>query len=658
MHRITRILTTALAAVLSIAAAIAQNSPAGPFTIDSNTRQAKGDLVFPAGRTLNVSTGTLTLADNQIPWVKVNKTGSSLLDLVTRSAGDLNSGTLLAARLPAFTGDATSSAGTAALTLATVNSNVGTFGNATQSLTATVDAKGRVTAMSAQTVTPAWSSITSKPTTLSGYGITDAPTYGDVSNRAAADTLFFDGITASMRAYWPLGAAGDGIGAGKLTVLTRLMLPSALPSVSSVWNIASTNAGIVGTATFGMSCYLTSTALRVALRDAAGVNASVADVTIGAAALGKPHALAVEWDGAAAPLVWIDGVSQVVTPSTIGTAPGWAQAIDDDYLVIGARADDTSKFSGTMAPSLVFNYLLSSAEIATWAQTMLGPNAGEVSVGSMANKLTGISSTFSSDVADATTFASTYGPSWGVNPAVTTVAVSSRNLTIGWVSSVAGIHLSGLTPAIPVGSRIRVTLNVTSKSGTWELWADGGGILRFPLSVGVNAIEYTTADATPIRIRGSSAGTLVIDANAPVKLQILGPLFRPVIQPIRVVDDIGSNHISGYLTDGVTPVTRRTDWRIVATTSTNGNQQLLGAPVFFNTNNHRLDNWVIVNAGTSETVSLGNASAGTQYLSAGTEAAGPNDVTLATRFNATTSLWCNASGTATLTHVITGHLVQ
>lgn len=49
---------------------------------------------------------------------------------------------------------------TAAGTLATVNSNVGSFGSATQSLTATVNAKGLVTAISAQTVTPAVGSIT------------------------------------------------------------------------------------------------------------------------------------------------------------------------------------------------------------------------------------------------------------------------------------------------------------------------------------------------------------------------------------------------------------------------------------------------------------------------------------------------------------------
>lgn len=49
---------------------------------------------------------------------------------------------------------------TAAGTLAMVNSNVGSFGSATQSLTTTVNAKGQVTAMVAQTVTPAIGSVT------------------------------------------------------------------------------------------------------------------------------------------------------------------------------------------------------------------------------------------------------------------------------------------------------------------------------------------------------------------------------------------------------------------------------------------------------------------------------------------------------------------
>jgi hypothetical protein len=76
-------------------------------------------------------------------------------------------------------GDA-SGTGTTAITLTLANSGVtaGTYNNsATQTQSFTVDAKGRVTSTGAlTTITPAWSSITSKPTTISGYGITDAYT--------------------------------------------------------------------------------------------------------------------------------------------------------------------------------------------------------------------------------------------------------------------------------------------------------------------------------------------------------------------------------------------------------------------------------------------------------------------------------------------------
>lgn len=74
-------------------------------------------------------------------------------------AGQLT-GTIVAGRMPALTGDITTSAGAVATTLATVNSNVGTFGSATQSVQFTVNGKGLITAAANVTVTPAIGSVT------------------------------------------------------------------------------------------------------------------------------------------------------------------------------------------------------------------------------------------------------------------------------------------------------------------------------------------------------------------------------------------------------------------------------------------------------------------------------------------------------------------
>lgn len=76
----------------------------GTFTIQTGvvwTWASGSTLTVASGATLNVSAGTFTLADAQIGWAKVAKSGSSLADLATRSATDLSSGTLPDARFPA-----------------------------------------------------------------------------------------------------------------------------------------------------------------------------------------------------------------------------------------------------------------------------------------------------------------------------------------------------------------------------------------------------------------------------------------------------------------------------------------------------------------------------------------------------------------------------
>lgn len=68
----------------------------------------------------------------------------------TTDASNISSGTLPAARMPALTGDVTSSAGAVATTLATVNTNVGAFGGAAAIPNFTVNGKGLITAAGSQ----------------------------------------------------------------------------------------------------------------------------------------------------------------------------------------------------------------------------------------------------------------------------------------------------------------------------------------------------------------------------------------------------------------------------------------------------------------------------------------------------------------------------
>jgi len=102
-------------------------------------------------------TGYLASANNLSDLASVS-TARTNLGLVasattdTTNASNISSGTLPTGRLPAFTGDATTSAGASALTLATVNSTTGSFGSASSIPVVTVNGKGLVTSVTTATV--------------------------------------------------------------------------------------------------------------------------------------------------------------------------------------------------------------------------------------------------------------------------------------------------------------------------------------------------------------------------------------------------------------------------------------------------------------------------------------------------------------------------
>jgi hypothetical protein len=114
-----------------------------------------GDVEGPASSTDNA------IARYDGTTGKLIQNSSVTIDDSGNIAATNLSGTNTGDQTITLTGDVTGSGtGSFAATLATVNSNVGTFGSATQVAQVTLDGKGRATAASNVTITPAASSVT------------------------------------------------------------------------------------------------------------------------------------------------------------------------------------------------------------------------------------------------------------------------------------------------------------------------------------------------------------------------------------------------------------------------------------------------------------------------------------------------------------------
>jgi hypothetical protein len=120
-----------------------KGSPLTHNEVDANFNNLNSDKAEKANN-LSDLTSTSTARTN------LGLVASATTD--TTNASNISSGTLAAARLPALVGDASSSAGSSTLTLATVNSTTGSFGSATSIPVVTVNGKGLVTAVSTATV--------------------------------------------------------------------------------------------------------------------------------------------------------------------------------------------------------------------------------------------------------------------------------------------------------------------------------------------------------------------------------------------------------------------------------------------------------------------------------------------------------------------------
>ena len=137
-------------------------------------QQFNGLGQLTAGTGLTKSGNTLSITAS---GVTAGTYSSMTVDATGRVTAGTNPGYITANQNITVSGDVTGSGTTSmALTLAASGVTAGTYNNSATAVSPiTVDAKGRVTAIgTVVTVTPAWTSVSGKPTTLSGFGITDA----------------------------------------------------------------------------------------------------------------------------------------------------------------------------------------------------------------------------------------------------------------------------------------------------------------------------------------------------------------------------------------------------------------------------------------------------------------------------------------------------
>lgn len=173
--------------VIGLRSLVANDIPALPYVTSVGTSAPLSGGAITGSGTISITKATSTTDGylSSTDWATFNSKISQN-QIVTSTA----------------TGDVTwSTSGTNTLSPVTTLKNTGTqgtHGSGTIIPVITTDAQGRITVLSDATNTPAWSNITSTPTTLSGYGITDpiVLTSGSYVNPAWITALAYSKITS------------------------------------------------------------------------------------------------------------------------------------------------------------------------------------------------------------------------------------------------------------------------------------------------------------------------------------------------------------------------------------------------------------------------------------------------------------------------------
>lgn len=276
-----------------------------------------------------------------------------------------------------MSGDATL-ASTGAITLATVNGDVGTFGSATSAGVFTVTAKGLITAASSATITPAVGSIT-------GLG-TNVATALAVNVGIAGAFITFDGAAGTPSSLAGTNITGTAAGLTAGTVTTNANLTGPVTSVGNATTITDAAVTLAKMANLAQDQFIGRVTPSTGVPETATITATARtvldDTTIAAmlATLGVTKKISFALNPDPGDSVITTGIKNAYTKSfDAGTLVAWtlicrpSGSITIDILrsANGAGLPVTSIVGAGTEPAVSGGVENSSTSFASWTSTAI-----------------------------------------------------------------------------------------------------------------------------------------------------------------------------------------------------------------------------------------------------------------------------------------------